>query len=141
MLLREGEALRLPWVRTVGTGLTYDGSTGQVTVRDGGTYLFVWTVVAATCTRSDQGDILVALEDAGGGSQYALSGAPIDDIDRLQSCPGRARRLTISGQTVAELPQGGVLRLVNRSGRDIDLLPLEGSQGNTYAASLTIVRV
>ena len=132
----------IPHVRTIGTAISFDGNTGFIRINTTGTYHINWSLVVANdCDCRKDGDILVALEDQSGYIQHALSGSPIDDLDRLRtSCDGE-RRIHISGHTAVYLKAGSHLRLVNRSGNAIHLRAVQGSSGNCYSASLTITEV
>ena len=132
----------IPHVRTIGTAISFDGNTGFIRINTTGTYHINWSLVVANdCDCRKDGDILVALEDQSGYIQHALSGSPIDDLDRLRtSCDGE-RRIHISGHTAVYLEAGSHLRLVNRSGNAIHLRAVQGSSGNCYSASLTITEV
>ena len=133
----------IPHVRTIGPAISYDGAAGVVRINTTGTYHFDWSLVVTNHEECDEeGDLLVALEDHSGYVQHALSGSPVDDLDRVRtSCDSKERRIHISGHTAVRLQAGDRLRLVNRSGSAINLRAVSGSRGNHYSASLTITEI
>ena len=129
--LPDASAIALPGVRTVGDALSYDGTTGEVTVNQPGTYLFQWNLLAGKTNDTDGGDILVTLESADGATRYAQSGAPVT----------AGETVALNGQTAVDLPAGAVLRLVNQSGKPIDLRTADSGAGTSYAGSLSVTEI
>ena len=81
----------------------------------------------------------MTLEDEARTTQYAHSGAPVDEIDRLRTSCASDRRIHLTGHTVLQLPAGSVLQLVNRSGDTVVLRAVTDRGQNSYSASLTVL--
>ncbi|BCN32106.1 complement C1q domain-containing protein [Anaeromicropila herbilytica] len=121
---------RTPNDRVVGIGVSFDPTTGIITIQKASIYLFNWTFLATTTDPS--GSIVIALENTN-GQQYALSGNII--------IPALTIANSFSGSTLLDLPIGTTLRFVNRSGHDIVLRPAIGTAGNAFSGSLTVTRI
>lgn len=134
--MKDGESFVIPNARTVGKTLDYDGRTGEIHVRGQGHYLIQWSMVVDK--GEEPGDVMVTLEDGTGECQYACSGAPAEEARAFRAV-GDSGRVRVSGHTVLELPEGSVLRMVNRSGSPITLRTLRSRGVEGYSASLTVL--
>ncbi|BCN32105.1 hypothetical protein [Anaeromicropila herbilytica] len=113
--------------RKIGFGVSFNKTTGIITIDKAGFYLFDWTFLAGATDAGEPIGVLIALESTT-GIPYALSG-------------NTGLPLSFSGSTLIELPAGATLQFVNRSGHSITLVNVTGSGGLSFGGSLTVARI
>lgn len=115
--------------RVVGTDLTYDSTANAFVINTAGTYYFTWNVLAASS--DGESDVLLRLQTLDGMNNLAYSGAV--------AVPATGSTL-ISGSTIAALPAGASVVLVN-AGTTPVVLPEAGTTPMAFAADMTVVRI
>ena len=130
--VNEGAAVPLPNVVKVGNGLSYDPTTGMITVTTPGVYLFQWNVLAQAASATQGTPVVFALQNTA-GTVYATSG----NVNAGQE----PAPTLVSGSTVLCLPADTTLALYNRSGATVTVTPAKGSTGAAFSAGLTAVKI
>jgi len=131
-----GAVIPIPNVRVIGSDLSYSATSSAVRINQTGSYLFIWSLLSSrpTGTSSEQNGIVVTLENLAGNTQYAFSGKTPDTSSAQFNN-------TVVGATVVALSSGEQVVLRNRSNGSIILAAATGSTNNSFAGSLTVVRV
>lgn len=115
--------------RAIGTDIGYNSTNNAFVINTPGTYFFTWDVlVQATETA---GDVLLRLQTLDGMNSLALSGA-----NEVSTEAGS----DVSGSTIATLPAGANVVLVNAGAAPITL-PEAGTAPQAFVASMTVVRI
>lgn len=115
--------------RVIGTDITYDSTANAFVINTAGTYFFTWDVL--TETTDGESDVLLRLQTIDGMTALALSGA--DNVLTTSSS-------LVSGSTVATLPVGARVVLVNAGTTPITL-PGAGTAPLAFVAGMTVVRI
>lgn len=132
LTVNEGAAVPLPNVVKIGTGLSYDPTTGLITVTTPGEYLFQWNVLAQAASATQGTPVVFALQNTA-GTVYATSG----NVNTATE----AEPALVSGSTVLCLTADTTLGLYNRSGSTVTVTPATGTTGAAFSGSLTAVKI
>lgn len=115
--------------RVIGTDITYDSTNNAFVINTAGTYFFTWNVL--TESTDGESDVLLRLQTLDGMTALALSGA--DNVPAATST-------LVSGSTIATLPAGAHVVLVNAGAAAITL-PAAGTAPQAFVADMTVIRI
>lgn len=122
-----------------GGEISYNATNGVYTVNSGGTYLFAWNLLVSggTVTGSVRSTV-ITLENGGGGTVYATSGAVSSSIG-ADAFPAAE---SLTGFALVKAEAGSTFALYNRSGDTVTLVAAAGATATpSFAGTVTAVKI